>query len=440
MNPYTDKQPPQDPAAEKEVLACACLDPERTIYECAKAGVTAASFFVPVHREVWAAIHQSFVAHGFVDVTGITTRFRQTQTAEGFDVDSAIEKCTVPDHAGFYINRIRDMEKRRGMIQAMHAAAVGLTDTTTETGQVMAEYEAAATKTLALSGMAIHQLGDYQAAKLEQWTAAQKTGFVGVPCHIQDVTAALGGWRKGCVSIVGAYRGAGKSTWLRSDAKWNAKSGRPVALFSLEDPGDIASAAMVCDDADVSSLDLDTGKALPGDIDRARRAWDSIAGLPLYIVSEKCTMPQIMAAASLFKMRHNIEAIYLDHIQYITPLQLPHMTRNDTMSVYSSELAGLAKRLNIAVICASQLNRSAEKDNRAPRLSDLRDSGSLEQDARAVGLLYWSDPDDCFVFEVAKNNYGKSGVKVYLWRQGGKRFVVNPNRGTPYMGAKNEQN
>jgi replicative DNA helicase len=195
-------------------------------------------------------------------------------------------------------------------------------------------------------------------------------------------------------------------------------------LFSLEDPGDIASAAMVCDEADVSSLDLDTGVATTSDLEKAERAWQSIGEIPLYMVSEKCTMPQIVSAASLFKTRYNIQAIYLDHIQYISPVQLPHMTRNDTISVYSGELAALSKRLDVAVICSSQLNRSPERDNRPPRLSDLRDSGSLEQDARAVGLLYWSNDDDCFIFEIAKNNYGKSGTKIKLVRQGGKRFVT----------------
>jgi replicative DNA helicase len=94
------------------------------------------------------------------------------------------------------------------------------------------------------------------------------------------------------------------------------------------------------------------------------------------------------------------------------------MSRNDTMAHYSQCIVNMAKRLDIAAVCASQFSRASEKESRKPRLSDLRDSGSLEQDARQIILLYWDAEADSFMLEVAKNNYGQSGEAVEVIRYG----------------------
>ena len=358
---------PCDPEAEKQVIGSACLEPERVIYAAAKHGITPGNFYVPQHSAAWEIILQHFIKQEFIDTIALD------RAVPGLNVTKIIDATAAAAHAEFYIERVKDFWQRRNIVKAMRTAAGKLVDVNYNTADVMNEYESEAGSTLSIPDMQIRQIGEYREAKLDQWTRAQKIGYVGVPCHIAEITAALGGWRHGCLSIFGGYRGTGKSTFLRSDAKFNAKAGRPVALFSLEDPGDIAAASMACDEADVDSLDLDTGLAIPIVMEKADAAWKRIGALPLYLVAERSTIQNIIAASTMLKMRHKIEAVYIDHIQYIVPLLLPHKSRNDTIATYSSELCNMAKRLNVAVICASQLNRSSEHENRKPRLSDLRD-------------------------------------------------------------------
>jgi replicative DNA helicase len=121
----------------------------------------------------------------------------------------------------------------------------------------------------------------------------------------------------------------------------------------------------------------------------------------------------------MMKREHGIDILWIDHIQLIKPYELPHSNRNNTMAVYSQSIVALAKSLDIPIICLSQLSRDAEKGVRTPRLSDLRDSGTLEQDARQVLLLY--QEKETFKLEIAKNNFGSSGNTVEMIRHSDKQ-------------------
>jgi replicative DNA helicase len=266
----------------------------------------------------------------------------------------------------------------------------------------------------------IYSMGDLREDKINQWETALEKGFVGVPFCLPSVNSILGGWRNGCFSIIGAYRGSGKSTLARQDAYHNAMNGRNVLLLSLEDPADIAGAGIAGLHSGQNTFLLDKGEGGQTMIDKLNNGWKEIADMPLRIISCPLTMTKIVATAEMLHKKQPLDIIYVDHIQFISPLIMPHMSRNDTLSHYSLELSGLAKRLNIPVVALSQLNRNSEQQNRKPKLSDLRDSGSLEQDARQVLILFWDGEKKHFQIEVAKNNYGASFQTVGVYRCDGK--------------------
>jgi replicative DNA helicase len=266
----------------------------------------------------------------------------------------------------------------------------------------------------------ILKLSDIRQEKIEQWKKAKQTGQVGVPFCINGVNKILGGWRERCFAILAGYRGEGKSTLARQDAYYNAMAGRGAVVFSLEDPYDIAGASIVGCHAGLSTFHCDIGDAFDETIEKFDNSWQELNDLPLWIVSASLGINEIVAIAEMLKLRHKISIIYIDHIQYIIPLLLKGHNRNETISYYSNTLSGLAKRLGIPVIALSQLNRSSEQEGRKPRLSDLRDSGSLEQDARQVLMLIRDKENDCHLIQVAKNNYGISGKEVKVWRLDGK--------------------
>lgn len=276
----------------------------------------------------------------------------------------------------------------------------------------------------------ITKVGDHKEGKFEQWRSAKERGYVGVPSSMPSVNGYLGGWRK-CLGMIGAYRGTGKSTFIASEGLWQAKQGFRTAIFTLEDPDDMVAAKIVGNHADISTFALDTGHFSEQQLDAMGQAWDNLKDLPLWIVRKAISVPQIISTASMLKQRYGLDICYIDHMQLISPLQLPNMNRNNTLSTYSSQLANMATELDCAVICASQLSRDCEKEGRKPRLSDLRDSGSLEQDCRQCLMLY--ETTEGFCVDIAKNNYGVSGKTVSVDRVDGRqRFVEidNGNRST----------
>jgi replicative DNA helicase len=178
---------------------------------------------------------------------------------------------------------------------------------------------------------------------------------------------------------------------------------------------------MVGNHASEDVFSLDVGKSDTRVIDKMDKAWQEIADLPLWIIAHPMAMPDIMATSHLLKSRFDVDIIFIDHIQFILPYQLPGTNRNNTIAAYSQQIVGIAKTLDVAVVVASQLSRDAEKSNRPPRMSDLRDSGTIEQDARQIVLLYWDNEVKHHIINVAKNNYGIAREDINVRRLDGRQ-------------------
>jgi replicative DNA helicase len=421
----TNQPPPHNEAAEKSVLGSVLLDPYAVMFLCQKQGVTADTFYVPAHRLIWEAMTAiSATPKVTIDSMIISDELARRGTLEQIGgsqiLDRLIDNTPTSAHAAHYIKLVRESEIRRKAIAAIQHAETALYDTGIPESDTVGRLEAELIALQVNSGLEITRLHDYKAAKIEQWRAAKGKGFVGIPSVLSQVNKYLGGWRKQIMAILGGYRGSGKSTLARQECLGLAKQGYKVALFSLEDPGDIAAASIVGNHAGINIFAMDTGSyGNPLMVDQMASAWEHLKELPLWFVAASMTLDQIIATANLLKRQHGIDILWIDHIQLVKPYELPHMNRNNTMAVYSQAIVGLAKSLDIPIVCLSQLTRAPEQGNRKPMLSDLRDSGTLEQDARQVLLLYREDKK--FQLEIAKNNFGSSGNKIELNRLDGKQ-------------------
>lgn len=275
-------------------------------------------------------------------------------------------------------------------------------------------------------GAKIKTLASDRQAKVDSWKAAQRgEGVVGIPTPWDLINDCLGGLRPRIMSVLGAYRGTGKSSMARQIVFHAAMHhGIPAALISLEDPSDIASAHIASMHGRFSPFHLDRGDSNVTP-EQADREWQSIQHLPIQIYDRPSTISQIENACTAMVASAGAKLIVIDHIQYILP-ERNHKSRNEEVANYSMRLAALAKRLDCHILVCSQLSRDSEKNEREPRLSDLRDSGAIEQDARQVMLLY-TDPETnikdaqgnehpLFILHVAKNNYGKAGDKIVFMR------------------------
>lgn len=261
----------------------------------------------------------------------------------------------------------------------------------------------------------VHHITHHRAEKVEQWRSANNVGFVGLPSSIEALNTALGGYRRKVMCIIGGYRGEGKSLFMRQELYSMARRGFKTLLVTLEDPEDMAAAVVAGHAARSSVFSLDVGKASPFQIDQIDRVWSGMDGLPMWTASAR-TIEDITTICLSHKARHGLDAVGIDHIQYISPYIRPRLDRNGTIALYSNAICNLLKDIDSAGLVASQFGRSAERDSRRPRLSDLRDSGTIEQDCRQALLL--SRDGEGHILEVAKNNFGPSGIDIGLTRIG----------------------
>lgn len=270
----------------------------------------------------------------------------------------------------------------------------------------------------ATTGLRIRTLADIRVDKVASWKANQGKGYVDIPCAFPELNTYLGGHRRRCVTVLGGYRGEGKSTLGRQFATHVASGGIPAGVITMEDSDEVAGAGVAGNLGNFSVYHLDTGTS---DVtaDEADKHWQAVESLPIYFADAPQTIESLISTMTALVIRNGCRFIVIDHIQYILPSGR-HESRNVEVSRYSAQIAAATKRLDVSTMILSQLSRDAEKDNRKPRLSDLRDSGAIEQDARAALLLYRDDTGE-HVLEIAKNNLGPSGKRMRLKRKDGRQ-------------------
>lgn len=279
-----------------------------------------------------------------------------------------------------------------------------------------------------------------------------KTGFV-------DLDNMLGGWPRGQLTLIAGRPGAGKSAIASSCFLRAGKAGYASLMFSLEMTREQLGARMCCDLAFTAQSPIHYESILKRQIDergrdRLRSAASDLANYSLEIEEQRgLTISEIVArmrkhAASLERHGEHLEIVFIDHIGLVRASQRYAGNRANEMGEITDALATVAKELDLAVVGLSQLNRAVEgRDNKRPVLSDLRESGNLEQDASAVLFAYrpayylenqrYDDPDmesmrlealerDRHKLEVgvAKNRNGRVGV-VDLWCDIGANAIRN---------------
>lgn len=241
----------------------------------------------------------------------------------------------------------------------------------------------------------------------------------GISTGFYDLDALTHGLHPGQLIVIGARPGAGKSTlamdFLRSCA---IKQGKPAVIFSLEMSKDEIMHRLISAQANVKLNDLRGHTLSDNDWTRIAKMMADTAESPLYIDdSPNLTMMEIRAKARRMKQKHGLSLIVVDYLQLMSGGK-SYQSREQEVADYSRSLKLLAKEIGVPVVALSQLNRkSEERHDKRPQLSDLRESGSVEQDADVVILVHRPDlgsPDDPRAGEVdliiAKHRNGRTAT------------------------------
>lgn len=277
----------------------------------------------------------------------------------------------------------------------------------------------------AASMLAVDAVGRYITAFDEPDTSERlKTGYL-------DFDDLVGGVRVGELTIVAARPSVGKSSWALAAAQGVAKGQRTAAVFSLEMSIPALSARLIGWGARISPHRLESRQLIEPDYPKISAAWAALDGLPLVLEEVAPSLTQIAARCQVLQQQdRGLACIVVDYMQQMTP-DARGRSREEEVSALSRGLKRLAKDRHLAVIAVSQLSRAPEgRADKRPHLSDLRESGALEQDADLVVLLYRqemhsSKDEDKGTAEVivAKNRNGPTGTVRMGWIEDFAQFV-----------------
>jgi len=222
--------------------------------------------------------------------------------------------------------------------------------------------------------------------QLEENEGRLITGIATGYTELDEITS---GFQNGEMIVIAARPSMGKTALALNIAESMVMRDIPVAMFSLEMSRQQLTQRLLSSRASVSSHKIRRNMLSDNDMDAIIKAADDLMNKPFYIDDTPgLSIVQLRAKARRLKQKHDIRAIFIDYLQLMTSGRRAE-SRQQEVSDMSRNVKALARELNIPVICLSQLNRAAEqREGHRPRMSDLRESGSIEQDADVVAMLH----------------------------------------------------
>lgn len=231
-----------------------------------------------------------------------------------------------------------------------------------------------------------------RAIKQLEELSGKEEGLTGVPSGFTDLDRLTSGWQSSDLIIVAARPGMGKTSFTLALAKNAAMDfNKPVAFFSLEMSNLQLVQRMISMEAEISGSKLRNGNLKDYEWQQLHSAIEKMSEVPIFIDDTPgINVFELRAKCRRLKMQHDIQMVIIDYLQLMTGGKDNKGNREQEISQISRALKGLAKELNIPVIALSQLSRAVETRGGAkrPQLSDLRESGAIEQDADIVSFIY----------------------------------------------------
>jgi replicative DNA helicase len=398
--PAFDKQPPQDLAAEQSVLGGMMLskDAIADVVEVLRPG----DFYRPAHQNVYDCVLDLYSRGEPADPITVAAELERRGELRRIGGAPYLHTliATVPTaaNAGYYAEIVSEkailrrlVEAGTRIVQLGYAGQDGSDVNEIVDRAQSAIYEVTERRT-SEDYVALEELLQPTMDEIDA-IASRGGSSLGVPTGFADLDELTNGLHPGQMIIVAARPGVGKSTlgldWARS---CSIKHGMTSVVFSLEMSRTEIVMRMLSAEAKIRLADMRGGRMTDDDWTRLARRMSEISEAPLFIDdSPNMTMMEIRAKARRLKQRHDLKLIVLDYMQLMTSGKRVE-SRQQEVSEFSRQLKLLAKELEVPVVAMSQLNRGPEqRTDKRPMLADLRESGSLEQDADMVLLIHRPD-------------------------------------------------
>ena len=264
--------------------------------------------------------------------------------------------------------------------------------------------------------------------KVLEELAQKEEGLTGVPTGFTDLDRLTSGWQPSDLIIVAARPGMGKTAYTLALARNAAMDfGKGVALFSLEMSNVQLVQRLISMEAEISGSKLRTGQLEDYEWQQLQSAIEKMSEVPIYIDDTPgINIFELRAKCRRLKMQHDIQMIIIDYLQLMSGgPDSQKGNREQEISNISRSLKGLAKELNVPVIALSQLSRAVEVrgGTKRPQLSDLRESGAIEQDADIVSFIYRPEYYSILEDEEGQSLKGVAEIIVAKHRNGALKTV-----------------
>ncbi len=433
MNP---KVPPHDDMAEQSVLGAVLIDKD--------AMIDVAEFLHPEHfyNEAHAAIFSAMLAlfekHEPVDVVTLTAQLKKSGQLKVVGGASALSEFlnVVPTsaHAAQYGHIIKEHFIKRQLV----AAAAKITESAfKEEGEVQRILDKAESEIFAISQQSQRRdfipIKNALASSFDRLDELHKHagGFRGVATGFADVDFRLSGLQDSNLIILAARPGTGKTAMVLNIAQYaSVHDKQPVGIFSLEMSKEELVDRLLVSQADIDAWKLKTGKLSDDDFSKLSDAMGELAEAPIFIDDTPgMNILEMRTKARRLQVEHGVKLIIVDYLQ-LADSGRRFDNRVQEVSVISQSLKNLARELRVPVLACSQLSRAVEsRGTRVPELSDLRESGSIEQDADVVMFIYREEGNQVNWGEqiptklrVAKHRNGPLGEVDLIFRGDRIRF------------------
>ena len=392
--------PPQDKRAEMAVLGSLMQKPD-AIYDMT-AVLSSDSFYDQKNRLIYEAMLSLFAKNTPIDIVSVSTRLKELGKHENAGGDSylaeIVQSVTTPGHIQHYAETVQKKCLMRRLIEASEKISQLGYDEGSELEYILDSAEKTIFEITNFS--TTHQFVEIKDELHDVFDRIEKLSksddsLRGVPTGFKAIDAKLSGLQNSDLVILAARPSMGKTSFALDIARQAAvEHNVPVGIFSLEMSSQQLVDRMLSAQSRVDSWKLRTGKVHnEEDFDRLRDALDTLSNAPIYIDDQAGnTILQMRSVARRLKSEKNLGLIIVDYLQLMVPVET---RKSDSMVAQVTEnsraLKQLARELEVPVLCLSQLSRAVEQRGGKPRLSDLRDSGSIEQDADVVMFIHRED-------------------------------------------------
>lgn len=457
------KTPPHSSEAERGIIGSILLDTQfgedaRVLDLCLARGLTPESFYEPRNRILYETFREMSGASTPIDAVTLTDRLRATGRLDAVGgvtaIQALVDNTPTSAHAEYYIDIVRQKHLLRTMIQRARETEAKCFDEAQSANAdiLLGEVE----KNFLEIGGSTTVRADWKTAVEATFKAMDRLfdggadQFDGLPTGFKYLDEKIMGLKAGDMIVVAARPSVGKTSLAMNIAECIAlgqdingmpmkgEHNRPhaVLMFSLEMSTESLAKRMLAGRAGVDTWRLQRGLLTHDQrVEASQRlmsAMGTLRGAPIYIDDTSAIdVSDMRARARRMKRMHNIELIVIDYLQLANCREFARQGRQLETSRISGQIKAMAKELKVPVIVLSQLSRANEKGDdkdEVPKLSHLRDSGAIEQDADMVFLLrrpcrsktaQWHDDELLAIVDVAKNRNGETGeVDLNFYKQG----------------------